>query len=440
MTISIRARLLLLLLVIALLPLFTVTWLDFRAMRRLGQDLADEGRAVLTERARSQLVQITANYVSIVQRQIEVLKLLLGDQVREVEIRLAGPVPAKPGDIVFDSDIDQGTVPFTVAPQLPAYGARRPLRLTESAQAFRLPRGVSAVPFHDDIKKLAGMTAVYRRMREQYPNLIIRQYTTLANGLHSVYPGRGGYPANYDPRQRPWYQVQIRSPGLRWTPPLRDIVTGQITFGLSMPLHFANGGFAGVTGFDVPINALLNNLPLPSGWVNDSLAFVITLKPDAHGKLGIAILGKQSYAQEQSLKTTADEWLQIPDPGARSSMIADMEKQRSGIVQTGFRGQDSLLAYRPIGERDTFLLISLPYARAVEYARSVHSMALDKTQAQLRTSGLITIIVAVFVVFVALANARTLTRPIRRLRYFVVPTLQLSSLEVRNGFCLYSLY
>ena len=135
MTISIRARLLLLLLAIALLPLLTVTWLDFRAMRRLGQDLADEGRAVLTERARSQLVQITTNYVSILQGQIEVLKLLLGDQVREVEIRLAGPVPAHTGDVVFDSDIDRGTVPFTVSPPGPADTARRPVRLTESAQA-----------------------------------------------------------------------------------------------------------------------------------------------------------------------------------------------------------------------------------------------------------------------------------------------------------------
>jgi sigma-B regulation protein RsbU (phosphoserine phosphatase) len=386
-------------------------------MRKLGQDLADEGRTVLTERARSQLAQTTTNYVSILQRQIEVLKLLLGDQAREVEIRLAGPVPPKIGRIVFDSDIDDGKVPFKIKSALatPEGASHRPLRVTDDTQAFRLPRGATAAPFHDEIARLDSMTAVYRQMHDAHPNLIVRQYTTLANGLHSVYPGRGGYPANYDPRQRPWYQVQLQSPGLRWTPPLKDIVSGQVTFGLSMPIRSPRGQFAGVTGFDVPINALLNNLPLPSGWGHDSRTFVVALQPDTQGHSRIAILGKQFYTPAQTADGSADEWLDVQDAGVRRGMVDAFRKQQSGIVQTRFMGQESLLAFRPIGERDTFLVIALPYERAVEYARSVHTMALEKTQSQLRTSAIITLAVVVIVVLVALANARTLTRPILRL-------------------------
>jgi len=48
-------------------------------------------------------------------------------------------------------------------------------------------------------------------------------YVGLASGVHFCFPGKTGYPASYDPRQRPWYKLSANKIGVYWGNPYRDI-------------------------------------------------------------------------------------------------------------------------------------------------------------------------------------------------------------------------
>jgi sigma-B regulation protein RsbU (phosphoserine phosphatase) len=85
------------------------------------------------------------------------------------------------------------------------------------------------------------------------------------------------------------------------------------------------------------------------------------------------------------------------------------------MVQTRFRDADALWAYRPIGESDTWLVIVLPYARAVALAEMAQSEALAHTKTQLRTVLALGIPLIIAAVVAALFGARAINRPLQQL-------------------------
>ena len=48
-------------------------------------------------------------------------------------------------------------------------------------------------------------------------------YVGLEDGLYSSYPGHGGFPANFDARERPWYTLAKDARGPVWGAPVADI-------------------------------------------------------------------------------------------------------------------------------------------------------------------------------------------------------------------------
>ena len=61
------------------------------------------------------------------------------------------------------------------------------------------------------MRALSGLLPFYRTLFARHKDLMQFGYVGLASGLHCAYPGHGGYPPDYDPRRRPWYQNAIGS-------------------------------------------------------------------------------------------------------------------------------------------------------------------------------------------------------------------------------------
>src|SRR5690606_30301560 len=148
-------------------------------------------------------------------------------QAAEVERRLAGPVPE--GDIpVYRDRAFDDPAAWPPGTELALDHARRgagrevtPLPISRAHQAFQVA-GV-AEGFPDEVRplalRLASMDEVYRALAATAPGLFYWQFTSLREGLHSVYPGHGGYPPTFDGRSRSWYRDAERRGALTWTTP-----------------------------------------------------------------------------------------------------------------------------------------------------------------------------------------------------------------------------
>ena len=63
--------------------------------------------------------------------------------------------------------------------------------------------------------------------------------------------------------------------GLAWLPPIADASTGTITLAVAMPIHRADGAFAGVTAIDVPLPGMFMELRLPDAWAGKAKAMLV---------------------------------------------------------------------------------------------------------------------------------------------------------------------
>jgi sigma-B regulation protein RsbU (phosphoserine phosphatase) len=424
----IRTKLLCMLLGITVLPLVFVTWIDFKSLRRLGQDLATFVHAELLLNSRTQLGLTADNYAMLIQRQNEMLETLLAWQAREVETRINAPPVDTATPVILDSDIDGNAPAISGLARLAERHsgdseAGTSVQAAYDAQAFRLPIGSDVAQFTTGLNQLASLDAVYRSLYHNHADLILWQYTSLETGLHSVYPAHGGYPQDYEPRQRPWYREQKRRNALTWHPAQIDASTRQAILTLSMPVHDNNGEFAGVTAIDIPVAAYLTTLPLPADWNAQGAIFIVTPEINADEKSAtpspgpLRILARQHYkAQEKDWqKEFAAEYLHPDAPQADAQLHADVAQQRNGFVESTHDGQNALWAYRRIGNTANWLVIIVPHASAEAAAAMARDKALAQTHVQLRDVLALGLPLIALAVAGALFSARAINRPLQDL-------------------------
>ena len=79
---------------------------------------------------------------------------------------------------------------------------------------------------------------------------LLRIFVTLASGVHVSYPGLGGFPKNYDGRQRPKYRLAAGKKGVFWGNPYPDQFGHGLLLPMSTSLYDDDGKLLGVCGAD----------------------------------------------------------------------------------------------------------------------------------------------------------------------------------------------
>ena len=85
-------------------------------------------------------------------------------------------------------------------------------------------------------------------------------YVGLEDGLYSSYPGHGGFPANFDARERPWYTLAKDARGPVWGAPVADIGGMGLTLSCANALLDSDNNLLGVAGIDVTFDFLIEEL------------------------------------------------------------------------------------------------------------------------------------------------------------------------------------
>ena len=431
----IRWKLLVLLLAMALVPLVIVTILSNRATDRLGRVLGDGARQTLTELARQNLSQRVADKALLIGRHASLVTLALQLQARQVERCLAVETP--PESVIFVSrDYDEGEPPPDLTPsayhlRLTSDGRLEPIIISPSRCVFKLAPGVAADLVHQDMLRLAMAAPDYRALQDQYGDLLHWQFTSLETGVHSSYPGHGGFPADYDARERRWYVRARAGEDVVWTLPYTDVTTGRAVVTASMPVRRPDGTVAGVTGIDVTVSALMSQAKLPG--FGEATAKLIVLDPhdnwDANTpreikladyspeQLGMFVAAEPVEKQREGLWHSPIErlWLEPDEPEQGTQIVRDLYEGKAEVRQVTYHGQSTLWAYSPIWSNLAHLVVIVPQEQVVADAIRAQQTVLSLTQSQSQLAAIVLVIVSLLVFLVAFTGSRSVTRPVSML-------------------------
>src|SRR5262249_24357542 len=142
-------------------------------------------------------------------------------------------------------------------------GARYGQKISLEWPVFKLPKNLDPQSLQSDIQAAARLSSSLRAMYRSSQPPLYRICVTLASGVHMAYPGRGGFPPEYDGRQRPKYRLAVGQHTLRWGNAYLDLFDEPL-LPCSFPLHDGEGKFVGVAGLDLLLPELAERLlPLP---------------------------------------------------------------------------------------------------------------------------------------------------------------------------------
>jgi sigma-B regulation protein RsbU (phosphoserine phosphatase) len=416
---SIRKKLLILLLLVSLAPLIIASLLHRYWTHSLGNHLAGEVRETLTQSARLQLQQLVDGYGQILNRNKELLVLSLKMQAEAAERRLSEGPPGSPR-LFFSRDYDVGiNLPGGMVLSDKHYrevdGKLNPIPVTYEEQVYFVPAGVDPETIADDLACLSTMPEVYQFIYKSNPDMMYWQYTALESGFHTCYPGHGGYPANYDPRKRRWYVEAKEADSLVWFPPMIEVSTRTITLALSMPVHRPNGAFAGVTAIDIPLAGIFKPLQLPEQWASGAESMVVNLAMtgEAAGKK-LAIVAGKSYEGRISdwHQPVALEYLESNDQQELAVLMKEALAGRAGVRRMSYQGRDAFWAYGGGGKTQTFPVVIVPYELIVAKAAEAEKAVRRETIDGLIFTGIILLAVLGATVAVAFYSSCRVSKPI----------------------------
>lgn len=276
--------------------------------------------------------------VSAVSRQSHAIDVvLLGHQ--QLTERLAGSAgvalgsePMEQGGIALASEIDRGNVPADYA-----HSARHGREVSLSTPSVLLPQGTPRARLNDQLGRLAHLTPVLRDTYQRTqgdPGVarVLWMYFGTAQGTQMSFPGHGGYPSSFDPRERPWYHTGKAHDSAAWGRPYRDVNSEAWVLPCSAPVRDDAGELLGVVGLDLTLGYLMEEWIEPRGIAGAREAALL----DDRGRVLLRT------GQEPGERGTELPVFEVPEVVKRVR-----SGQRSGWHQP--EGQDGMWLYDGLG-------------------------------------------------------------------------------------------
>ena len=421
---SLRWKILLLLAAIALGPVVFIAWTDLNTITTLGSTLAGQSAQALAAQTRANLQQLADSHARSIERQRQLVELMLRTQAREINRALAAAPPVATtllwADDLARAATDGGlvTLPDKYFRQVDAT-TRVPLALSFEQLVFHRIAQEATAPDGDrasepDARRLATLAPLLRELHDSQPSLVYWQYATLRDGLHASFPAHAGYPPNYDPRTRIWYERQRSRQALDWSPPHTDVSTRLAMVSATMPLWTATGEFAGVTGIDVRVTRLLEPLSLPRHIAQAGQVLVTALTQPGVEPAGLQVIARNDHRDvgDNWEDIRHVEWLRFEREQETATTLADMREGRDGIRTVTLRGQRTYCVFRRIGGNGLYLVFLVPAQAAIRPAQDAADYALTTTRRQQDALLLIACTVTGLVFLLSLIASRAITGPI----------------------------
>lgn len=423
----IRGKLLILLLLVSVVPLVFAAAIGQYSTRRVGFGLALESQRALIDRAMVLLLQLAEDDALLFRREVESLSLAVRVQARAAGRAITGLSMNAPRPVLFADDYDAGfDMPADYGPvsgydRIAPDGRSTPIDVTFENQVYVPASGVARQAVMESARSLRGMPEIYALVRSAHRDIIRWQYTALENGLHTSYPGHGGYPARFDPRARPWYVQTMRSSAkVKWIDPIVDVSTRKVMISVCAPV-MVGGEKIGVSGIDIELPDMLEAAKLPEFWAERGRAFLVaTGRGQAEPGDGVVVFAERGYERDGASWDEPIELRRLSSSNTVEfdSMIADLGGFDSGIRRMDRDGVDCLWAYAPLWtdgrvQNNAALVLIVPHADVVRDAAAAKRSAQQEVYRQLGANVGSLLLVVGGVLVIAWFASRSVTRPVR---------------------------
>jgi two-component system sensor histidine kinase/response regulator len=377
---SIRSKIVLVSLGLALPALLLMAWLALASVDKARSDLYDEAQSALRLQAERAFQQSSNDKAQAYALWLQNMQ----NQLESVASAVASLPPSS------DNSLETSREQLWIAPR--GWNER-----IGSEQPATLARAQATRSFFAELKL--------------DPAVVSQAYVAFEAGGITVF--RDGAALNqlanqsYDPRSQPWYQQARDRQTTVWTPAHNDPITGKSLVQLVTPIYTPEGEFLGVAGFAMPSEQLQQSL-VEAG-IGGAYA---TLIVDGSG---VVIARTEGDQQGQAwLQPFATSTLSASERPEVAQLGADLLANPSGIHQLEIDGQPIYAAFAPIAGSDWRALLLAPQAQIVP--RTELSEA-QTSQDQLRNNfiGLILVMICV-IVLVSMLFSRSLVRPISALQ------------------------
>jgi len=194
-------------------------------------------------------------------------------------------------------------------------------------------------------------------------------------------------PADYDPRQRPWYRRAVETGETSFTTPYIDLVTNELVIAMVSPI-MVDGTFRGVMGADTVLDTLVTNLSTVK--VGETgYAFIV------NDKGTILVHPNEDYVLKVRIQDT--------EPGL-ADILESFGRSPAGTIFYRHADAGQILSYRKISGSSWFLCTTIPTAEAYTLSRKttmlfVAEMVL-KVLAVLAMATLLLVVGSVLILFV----------------------------------------
>jgi len=415
---KLRWKYFIVLLVASLVPMVVVTVISQQASKKLGKSISAQTQKALMETVKREIVSATENYALITRRAKSSYEFALHALIREAEITMNLPSPELTG-IYYARDFeDPKTAPEDLAPSpvhMKILEDERllPKMISYNHPNFLLAPGVNRVDVRDDIARFTSLSPALKGITGEIDSLFWI-YVSSESGVHISYPGHGGYPPEYDPRQRPWYVRARKNGELTWGPPIVDATTHQLTFTVSAPLHKPDGSVAGVAAIDVLIPTVLLKSQISSQWSKKMKSFLIGQSDITGGEeKRLWIISQDEQAYSAAHLTGGPEAVISADVRNKDlyELVRRFKGQQSGSLEMPYQGVDSVWAFASIFPDLHFLIVapkSIVMGLSKEVGESFSSYTRGQTRISIAAVCIIILLVSGLALFFSRVNTRNL--------------------------------
>ncbi len=162
-------------------------------------------------------------------------------------------------------------------------------------------------------------------------------FVALERGAHLGYPGQGGYPADFDPRKRPWYRLSARKTGVHWGNPYVDVKGQGLLLPCSTSLYDDDGEFLGVVGIDLTFRYVIDSLLELGGGGSGEQTYLL----DAEGRV---VVGSADRERRVRAGLHEDKALDLA-PYFLPEVVEGARTEASGWVRAEHDGRRLIVAW-----------------------------------------------------------------------------------------------